>query len=66
MAIIMNPTDEVRPDIKAASFENCIEIRNDSDANICKVCGKWDCKKVNHTPAATNEQCGVAKHDGWW
>ena len=57
----MNPTDEVRPDIKAASPENCIEIRNDSDDGICKVCGKWDCKKVNHTPAAKPNQCCSAR-----
>ncbi len=56
------PTDEVRPDIKAA--ENPMEIR--SDGGGCTICGRWNCKKVNHTTAGTKEQTIVAKESGWW
>jgi hypothetical protein len=56
------PTDEVRLDIK--SSDNPMEIRNDGGG--CNVCGRYNCKKVNHTPAATEEQTTVAKDSGWW
>ena len=59
-----NPKDKVSSDIKAD--EHPIEICNDSI--VCKVCGRRDCKKVNHTPPATDEQCGITelKNLKWW
>ncbi len=60
---LMNePTNEVRRDIKAA--ENPMEIHNDGGG--CVVCGRWNCKKVNHIPVGTKEQRMVAKESGWW
>ncbi len=62
MVIMNEPTNEVRRDIKAA--ENPMEIRNDGGG--CVVCGRWNCKKVNHIPVGTKEQTIVAKESGWW
>lgn len=47
-----NPTDEVRPDIKAS--KNPMEIRNDGG---CYICGFPDYKNPNHGPPAIPEQC---------
>ena len=32
----------------------------------CKVCDKLDCKKLNRTPPAYDNQTMIAKQDGWW